>query len=146
MPMRLIATLTLLSLLAGCGGGDAGPERYHVSGEVKWNGQLVGDGMIYFEPTQGNTGPAGFAAIRGGKYDTSLEGNKGHVGGKMLVRIVPGLAPDAPILDDNAPPAASQFPLWQEVVDLPKETTTRNFDIPQDAEKQLRTKQISDQA
>lgn len=146
MNKRLAGMWTLLALLAGCGGSDAGPERYHVSGEIKWNGQLVGDGMIYFEPTQGNTGPAGFAAIRGGKYDTSLEGNKGHVGGKMLVRIVPGLASNTPILDDNAPPPASQFPLWEEVVDLPKETTTRNFDIPQDAEKQLRAKQISNQA
>jgi hypothetical protein len=36
--------------------------------------------------------------------------------------------------------------MWEEVVDLPKETTTRNFDIPQDAEKQLRAKQVSNQA
>ncbi len=146
MSLRLFGVVTVLALLTGCGGSDSGPERYHVSGEVKWNGQLVGDGMIYFEPTQGNTGPAGVAAIRGGKYDTALEGNKGHVGGKMLVRIVPGLAPDTPILDDNAPPASPPFPLWEEVVDLPKETSTRNFDIPQDAEKQLRAKQISNQA
>jgi hypothetical protein len=143
-----VAVCLIPLLLSGCGGGGPAdePERFHVSGEVKWNGQPVGDGMIYFEPAAGNSGAPGFAVIRAGKFDTAAEGGKGHVGGKMTVRMAPGLAPDAVILDDNAPPQVTKFPVWEELQDFPKETTTRSFDIPKDAEKLLEKKRISDAA
>jgi hypothetical protein len=135
-------------LLCGCGGGAGGPEpeRFQVSGEVKHEGKLVGDGMIYFEPTQGNSGAPGIAIIRGGKFDTAAEGGKGHVGGKMLVRMTPGAPSNTVILDDNVQPNVTSFPIWEEVQDFPKEDTTRNYEIPQDAEKLLEKQRVIDAA
>lgn len=145
LPRGFCGVLVLCCL--GCSGGPADDsERYSVSGEVTFDGKTVGDGMIYFEPAPGNSGAPGFAVIRAGKFDTAAEGGKGHVGGSMNIRIVPGVAPGTVILDDNAPPTGPSFPVWEETVDLPKETASRNFDIPKDAARILEQKRVSDAA
>lgn len=118
---------------AGCS-GPAGPQQYHLSGGVTFKGAPVEGGMIYFEPVEGNTGHAGFARISNGRYDTAAEGGKGHAGGKIAARIEPGANLQGPILDDNAPPPKKPFQVWQEVLDLPKSTSTHDFTVPDEAD------------
>jgi hypothetical protein len=122
-------------LCTGCGGDD-GPPRYGVSGTVTFQGQPVPAGVVLFTPdnTKGNEGPTGFAPIRAGKYDTSLEDGdgKGTIGGphKVTISGFDGVA--AP--EQELPDGKRLFADYVVDVDLPKEpTTTQNFDVPASA-------------
>jgi hypothetical protein len=120
---------TLLVVLSGCGGAvDEGPERYHVFGTVTFDGKPLERGMIYFAPTEANPGPEGYAKIVEGRYDTKLEGNKGHIGGALLVRIKAEGAVSA-----NDEPTKAPFEQWATEVDLPRSDTSKNFDVPKEA-------------
>lgn len=81
--------LVVLLLIAapGCS-GEEGPARYRVSGTITHRGEPVPVGVIQFMPdsSQGNNGPAGFADIKDGKFDTELAG-KGTIGGPHLVMV-----------------------------------------------------------
>ncbi|ASV74064.1 hypothetical protein THTE_1462 [Thermogutta terrifontis] len=112
-------------LLSGSGGG--GPKTYHVSGTVTLDGKPVPAGSILFEPDQskGNTGPAGFAKIKDGKYDTRQNG-RGTVGGPHVVRIIALDGVPAEELPEGTPLA----PEYVTHVDLPKENNHQeNFNI-----------------
>jgi hypothetical protein len=124
--LALSATL----VYSGCG-GDSGPQQYHVSGTVTFGGQPVAGGSILFEPdaSKGNQGPAGYAKIKDGKYDTKVDG-KGPVGGPHTVTIT-GLNDE--IDPDLFPEGKPIFQDYKSSVDLPKEQTTQNFDVPQSA-------------
>lgn len=125
------ALLLGLACLNGCGGAD-GPPRFQVSGSVTHAGQPVPAGSIMFQPdgSKGNKGPAGFAKIKDGKYDTKIDG-EGAIGGPHLVVITAlnGVAnPDSP---DGVP----LCPDFNTAVDLPKEKTTKDFDIPKSGDR-----------
>lgn len=116
-----------LMVQAGC--RDLGVRVYHVSGTVTFQGRPVPIGRVGFFPdaTAGNRGPAGFAPIRNGAYDTR-DGGRGTVGGPHRVTIWGG---DGQMQAD----AESVFgrPLFQEcsqAVDLPRGDATVNFDVP----------------
>ncbi len=81
-----------------------------------------------FEPdkSKGNSGPASFAKIKDGKYDTQTDG-EGCVGGPHVVRIT---ALDGAAQPDS-PDGVLLCPEYSTSVDLPKEKTTKDFDIPQ---------------
>jgi hypothetical protein len=118
--------LMILLLLSGCS-GHREPARYDVSGTVTYAGKSVPNGKILFEPdkAKGNRGPSGFATIKEGKYDTSLDG-KGTIGGPHVVRIV-GF--------DGVPSGQSMegkplFHDYQANADLPAEKTTKDFQVP----------------
>lgn len=113
-------------LVIGCGKGGAA--RYDVSGSVTYEGQPVPVGSIVFEPdgSKGNSGPSGHAQIKDGKYDTTLEDGMGTVGGPHVVRIVGLDGKPAGELTQGTP----LFPAYSTTVDLPKETTTQDFDVP----------------
>jgi hypothetical protein len=128
-----VAVLALAGLavfgLAGCGGDD-GPPRYDVSGEVTFQGKPVPVGRIAFEPdtSQGNTGPAGFAEIHDGHYDTAETG-KGPVGGPHTV-VIDGFDGKPAPENQNVETGSPLFFGYRVPMDLPKETTTKDFDVP----------------
>ena len=119
-----ILALPLAAVLAGC----AGERLYHVSGIVTYQGKPVPAGQIVFEPdaSAGNKGPAAFAKIKDGHYDTSLGDSRGTVGGPHLVRIHgrDGI-PRGELL--NGLPL---FRDYQTKIDLPKKSGEQNFEVP----------------
>ena len=116
-------------VFSGCSSPDAGPQRVDVSGTVNFAGQPLPTGLISFEPdvSKGNKGPAGGASITDGKYNTA-EGGRGIVGGPHVVRIS---GYKAAVSDDPDAPPEVLFEGYEESVDFPKETTTKDFDIPE---------------
>lgn len=117
----------LLTLTLGCGKG-ADVQRFPVSGRVTFDGKPVPAGRIQFEPdaTQGNRGPAGYAVIRDGQYDTSDQG-KGSIGGPHRVVIV-GFDGKRD-LSAELPHGRRLFPNYRTAVDLPHEKTNLDFDV-----------------
>lgn len=122
-----LLAIVLLSLLVIAGCGERPPTLYHVSGTVTFGGKPVPAGSILFEPdtTKGNQGPAGFARIKEGKYDTRTSG-QGTIGGPHIVRItgldgIPG---------EELPEGTPLFPEYKTQVDLPKQNSTQDFDVP----------------
>ena len=113
--------------LSGC--GDRSGTQYNVSGTVTFGGEPVPAGQILLAPdtSKGNSGPATIVTIRNGKYDTR-EANRGTGGGPHVVTITGydgkpdpgGELPDGRIL----------FSDYHIEVDLPNESTTKDFDVP----------------
>lgn len=122
--------LATVPFLAGCGGGS-GPRGVDVSGTVTFKGEPVPRGVIYFDPdaAAANDGVQGFARIRNGAYDTRETG-KGIGGGAYRVRITGATAED-----DG--PAKALFSEYNIPVDFPFETTTKDFDVPASAAREL---------
>lgn len=112
-------------LVMGC--GQRAPTLYHVSGTVTFGGKPVPAGSIVFEPdtSKGNQGPAGFASIKDGKYDTRDAG-RGTVGGPHVVRIT-GL--DG-VPAEELPQGTPLFPEYTTEIDMPKKNATQDFDVP----------------
>ena len=119
-------------LVAGCGGKSG----YDVSGSVTFKGQPVPAGKIYLMPdsARGNNGPTGYATIENGKYDTSAAGGKPVAGGPMVIGIegFDPAAKAAPKKRDTSGEEIVQalFPYYEMKKDLPKESTTADFDVP----------------
>lgn len=122
----------VVALLAGVGlaasgcGGSGGPTRYRVSGNVTFKGQPVPAGRITFEPdtAKNNSGPAGYAEIKDGRYETPAD--KGTVGGPHQVRIV-GFD-GRPV--GESPDGAPLFAEYRTAADLPPGDATQDFDVP----------------
>lgn len=119
-------TLLLAGILfLGC--GPSGPTRYHLTGKVTLAGQPVPAGQIFFDPdiAKGNDGPAGFAFIKNGEFDTRLDGRQ-HIGGPHEIRIQafdgkPG---------SELPLGRMMVPEFNAKADLPKSNGKQDFDIP----------------
>jgi hypothetical protein len=119
--------VSLFLALAVTGCGETGPKRYHLAGKVTLAGQPVPAGQIFFDPdiSKGNDGPAGFAFIKNGTYDTRLDG-RAHVGGAHQVRIQafdgkPG---------SELPLGRMLVPEFSTTADLPKQKASQDFDVP----------------
>jgi hypothetical protein len=110
--------LGLSLFVFGCGGPED-VDRLDISGSVNYDGKPLPTGTITFEP---DAGAPGFAQIKDGKYDT-LTGGKGTIGGPQTVRIE-GTDP-TPAADGTVVAVK-----YETKVDLPKEPTTKDFDIP----------------
>jgi len=110
--------------LLGCGGGT---KLNRVSGRVTFNGQPVPAGKIYFTPdaAKGNSGPAGFADIKDGAYDTSAAGGQGVAPGPVAVRI------------EGTDGSKALFVGYQTSVELPQGSSTQDFEVPSSAAKNL---------
>ena len=120
------AMLALVVLIStGC--GSSGPPRYHLSGKVTYGGQPIPGGSVTLIPDsqQGNKGPAASVAIKSGQFDTKWEG-VGHVGGPHVVKITG--------LDGNTsgefPMGMPMFPEYELKLDLPKETSAQDLEVP----------------
>jgi hypothetical protein len=125
-----ITTTALLlagSLLVGC----SNEKSTHVSGNITFNGKPVPAGKVYILPdgAQGNTGAAGFADIKDGKYDTKLAG--GHAGPPgAVIFAVEGIDPVPPA---NAPPDVTTtvlFPRYETKGELTASTNTKDIEVP----------------
>jgi hypothetical protein len=114
------ASIFCAAIFAGCTGSDA-PTRYRVSGEVKFDGQPVQYGEVLFTPdgAQGNSGAQGIAEIKNGRYDTQGSRAPGVAGGPMVVVVTALKDERGTLLVER------EFK-----VDLPKEDTKYDFDIP----------------
>lgn len=119
------AAVSVLLLFAGCGGPD-GPARFELSGTVTYGGQPVPAGEVAFEPdaAKGNAGPASYAQIQKGRYTT--QPSKGTVGGPHVVRItgMDGMA------SGELPEGRMLFFEYTTTAELPKQDSTRDFDVP----------------
>jgi hypothetical protein len=115
-----------LLFLAGCGGGSDGPQRYRLSGTVAHAGKPVPSGSVSFIPdtSKGNSGPGGRAPIQDGRFD-SAEGT-GHVGGPHIVTVT-GM--DG-VPDVDLPRGRRLFPSYKITLDLPKEDSTHDIEVP----------------
>jgi hypothetical protein len=122
--MKSWGLLFVVSLLAiGCG-GESGPTRYRLSGEVNFAGKAVPAGTIYFQPT---TGPAGSARIKNGQYDTGP--GQGIIGGKHKV-MIEGFDGQGATSAEMGTPIFKPYTVEE---DLPAADATINFDIPASA-------------
>jgi hypothetical protein len=120
---RTLAAL-VFCLILGCGGG---PREYRISGKVTFAGNPVPAGTIYFTPdaSKNNSGPSGFAQIKDGRYDTAAAGGHGMTGGPMIVKI-------------EGSDGTNQLFRTQEIpVELTREDTTKDFDVPAAAGKDM---------
>ncbi|MEW4565249.1 hypothetical protein AB1K70_22180 [Bremerella sp. JC770] len=113
-----------LLLVLGCAKSD-GLERYHLSGSITYEGRPVPAGEIQFTPNsrEGNPGPGTFLKIENGHYETAP--GKGVLGGPYGVRIV-GYDGQA---NSESDLGVSLFKPFSEKVDLPKEDSTKDFEI-----------------
>lgn len=121
----VVSAVLVAALLAGCGG----EKSFHLSGTVTYQGKPVPTGQIVFEPdaSAGNKGPAAFAKIKDGHYDTRSDGH-GTIGGPHLVMIHgrDGI-PRGELLNG--------LPLFRDYntkIDLPKADGEQNFEVPAD--------------
>lgn len=121
-PLLLVAGGCISGLLLGCS-KQAGPARYVVSGAVTFGGAPVPLGTIAFEPDtgRGNRGPAGYADIVAGRFQTHL----GVVGGPHIVRIS---GASGPMIDETK--NTTLFSDHMTTCDLPQQSTTLDFDVP----------------
>ncbi len=120
---RLVLACGLL-LFAGCAEKDDG--RYDLSGVVTIDGKPIPVGEISFEPDgkSGNKGPASFVPIKDGKY--TVKGESGVIGGKYTVTII-GF--DGVAVGEASDGKELLKKPFLEKIDLPKENSTRDFDI-----------------
>lgn len=125
-----LALVAAVGLVIGC--GEAGPDRYDVSGKVTFQGQPVPAGQIVFEPdpTAGGRGPAGYAQIDDGQYSTRSSG-KGPVAGPHIARIT-GLSakPTDPNSESGPPPL---FVDYEVKVELSADKPVHDFAVPAEA-------------
>jgi hypothetical protein len=124
----MLLLVFVVAALLGCGDGNG----YRVSGKATFEGKPIPVGRIYFTPdaAQQNTGAAGYAAIKDGAYDTSAEGGMGVVAGPMIVKIE---GSDGVRTDDEHPFGNQLFYPYETKANLPKSSSTKDFDVPASA-------------
>lgn len=83
--------------------------------------------MFQPDTAQGNRGPAGYATIENGRYNTARSG-RGVVGGphRVIISGFDGMADPSGELPHGAP----LFPDYHTTSDLPTGNTTLDFTIP----------------
>lgn len=113
------AVLLAISYLGGC--GKLGAERYDVKGKVTYRGQPVPSGYVQLAPDsrKGNSGPTPKVDISQGNYEAT--GGNGVVGGPHVITIFG---------TDSA--GKRLFSLYQTEVDLPKQSSTHDIEVPAD--------------
>src|SRR5262249_19057905 len=122
--LRESAAIVLVLCLAAFTGCAKEEKLYRVSGAVTYNGKPIPKGVIHFDPQAG--GPAGFADILDGKYDTAqaLHG-KGVRGGSYEIR-VNGF--DGKQVAD-APFGNALFPEYAGTKELPQADSIYDLDV-----------------
>lgn len=113
-----------LCLLVGCGG----PEVFHVSGTVTYDGKPLPAGMILFSPdfAKKHDGPQGSAEIKDGKYDTAQGGTAVNAGPyEVLIQGFDGV----PIPEKELMIGSPLFTNFKQSVELPAADSQQNFEI-----------------
>jgi hypothetical protein len=126
----VVALLVVTALtVAGC--GKQGATRYDLTGKATFQGQPIPKGYMIFAPDRdnGNSGPGSHAGILNGRYET-IPG-RGVIGGPHVVSIV---GTDGVPFDQGDgvmnPMGRPLFPEYQARADLPKQSSTYDFDVP----------------
>jgi hypothetical protein len=124
------AAVLALATVAGC---SSQPELAQLSGKVMFKGQPVPAGWISFTPEPGR-GSVRVCQIRNGVYDTATEAQPGIHPGKYQVKIAG--------FDGQKVPHWGQGkqifnPIDAEVV-VPTGVTTRDFEVPESAGKNVK--------
>jgi hypothetical protein len=125
----------------GCGG----VKTYRVSGKVKYKGNPVPAGKIYFIPdsSKGNSGPTGYADIKDGEYDTSSSGGRDAPAGPVIIAVEgldPSAAPDKADTAEkgNKSEEASVkllFARYELAHEVPTSSSTKDIEVPAEASK-----------
>lgn len=129
-----IVAIAVLSCVPSCR-RSSGPHVHDLSGTVTFDGEPVAFGKMMFVPDsqQGNSGPAGHAEIRNGKFDTRRSG-RGTVGGPHVVHIDGYSAEMETFVDADAGEEVSLakplFRRYEQRVDLPAARSAMDFDVP----------------
>lgn len=126
-----IALVVVSMAVVGVGCRPTGPARYDVSGTVTYDGQPVPVGTITFVPANGNAGPGGSTGIEAGRFDTASTG-KGPTGGPHVAMIT-GFDGKTIGGIEKVQEGSPLFIDYREDVDLPKEATIRDFNVPASA-------------
>ena len=123
-----LAPIAVCVALVGCGPSAA--PRYELSGAVTYAGKPVPAGSIIFKPdhAKDNRGPGAQVGIEAGRYQ--LPESRGTIGGPHVVTIsgfdgVP--IKNGPSVNYFGKPL---FANYEVKVDLPREKSERNFDVP----------------
>jgi hypothetical protein len=129
-PFACTALALLGSSLFGCGTDNLA----NVSGKVTFQGKPVPAGKVYILPdsAKGNTGPAGFADIKDGTYDTKLPGGQPAPPGPVIFAIE-GIDPVPPL---NAAPDVTStvlFPHYECSGELADSANTKDLEVPASA-------------
>jgi hypothetical protein len=123
------SVLVAVCLVTASCGGNGGPPRYQLSGEVKFNGKPIPVGFIYFNPdtTKGNSGPGSGAEIKNGKYVTPRDG--GIVGGPMIVKIdgYDGISKD--LGGEMVANGSALFEAYETRIDFEKKSGKKDFEF-----------------
>lgn len=118
--IAVLVSLAFCTALMGCSQEE---KLYRVAGMVTHNGKPIPKGVIHFDPR--SNGPAGFANIVDGKYDTAEKG-KGVRGGEYEIRINGFDGKEA----NEAPFGQALFPEFTGTKDFPKQDSTYDLDVP----------------
>ncbi|MDZ7616891.1 MAG: hypothetical protein U1E05_07805 [Patescibacteria group bacterium] len=128
---KLMIVLALGLPCGGCG-GESGPVRYDVVGEVTFNGEPVPMGRLLFTPDTGagNRNPQGFTHILNGRFATS-EGTeaKGVGSGAYLLEVhgydgVPFEGAEGMVADGK-----TLFPPLRTTINMPAANCTMAIDV-----------------
>lgn len=127
---KALRVWTIVVLCVFGAGSCRGAKLHSISGHVTFHGQPVPSGTVTLEPE--GAGPGLVAQIREGRY-VSLP-NTGHVGGPHHIRII-GFDGIPTTLDDRPdgmelPTGKPLFPPYETIVELPRASTTRDFEVP----------------
>ena len=122
----LTAVITTILVGGGCGPRNTGPQRFHVSGIVTFDGVPVPVGTIYFEAdaARGNAGPVSIVVIEDGRYDTKAARVAGPVQGPLSVRIS-----GSPNIEPGEEPVPVLFSEYTTAVDLDPKVKPHVFDF-----------------
>lgn len=126
----LLAVVSGMTFLGGCGGAPEGPTRFSVSGTVTFDKQPVPKGFITFAPddTAGNKGPGGGAEVINGKFQTAP--GKGVVGGPHIVQIIGYDGVPTKIEGEELKDGKPLFATYTTTITFPKQDTSNDFDVP----------------
>ena len=129
--------IACLAIVCGCGRGD-GSGRIDVSGKATFDGQPIVYGQIDFTPdnSKGHKGPAGYAEIVDGRFDTARTGGRGIVPGAHVVRLTayPEPFPDGGGVPDEEAEASGPAPLFiGYTTEQNIESATLDIDVPAEA-------------
>lgn len=111
---RKCGWVLVLAVAGGCG-GTSGPVRHEITGRVTYKGEPVEEGIISFEPMDGQGSKDGATIING---DYRIPKDKGLFTGKYRVSIIIGdgssgvgnASPDAPQRRRVANPGKERAP------------------------------------
>jgi hypothetical protein len=133
--LSLVGLFVLALLTTGCGGD--GVKRLELAGKATFGGEPIVFGTIEFVPDKdrGHSGPAGYARIEDGLYDTRNDG-QGVIQGAYKVIVTAYSAKlettDTETMENPPDPPAPMFRNYTLELDL--QSSEQNIEVPAEAQ------------